>query len=512
MSAVRPSVHEDSTLTPWPAKPLIYEINTWVWLNTLSRTYGKHITLATVPDDVLDDLARTGVNTVWLMGVWTRSPGSAAHAREWSHEYLPALPDLTDEDVIGSAYAIYDYQVDRHLGGRKGLAAIRRRLKARGLRLILDFVPNHVAFDHPWVQHNPACLVQGSRRDLQRRPSDFFAATDAWGRQLVIAHGRDPYFPGWADTAQLNAFSPVLRAAVLATLLDIASQCDGVRCDMAMLMTNRVFGHTWQGYYLEDYIPETEFWEEMIPQVRASHPDFMFMAEVYWNMEYEMQQEGFDYCYDKTLYDRLVAGSPRDVRVHLIAAIEYQQRLVRFIENHDEQRAYSAFGAHRQRPAAVLVLTLPGATLLHDGQFTGRRVKLPVQIGRQPDEPVDHDLDIFYRRLLNEVQDRVYGRGRWRLFNLAPAWGSNHSHENLVAHGWAEDNDDRRLIVANLTDQQAQALINLSAWPGIAQATWRLDDALSGHRYTRTGTSMVNPGLYIDLGPYESHVFRFRRL
>lgn len=498
-------------MTLWPAKPIIYEINTWVWLTTLSRRYGKSLTLSTVPDEVLDDLAHSGFNTIWLMGVWERSPKGRAHALIWSHEYQPVLPDLTEADVIGSAYAIHDYQVDRHLGGRKGLAAIRRRLKARGMRLILDYVPNHMALDHPWVRENPAALIQGSQRDLKRRASDFFAAEDAWGRTLVIAHGRDPYFPGWADTAQVNAFSPVFRQAALDTLLDIASQCDGVRCDMAMLMTNRVFGHTWQGYYLEDEIPDTEFWEEIIPQVRDRYPEFLFMAEVYWNMEYEMQQQGFDYTYDKTLYDRLAGNGPRDVRVHLIASIEYQRRLVRFIENHDEHRAYTVFGSARQRPAAVLVHTLPGATLLHDGQLTGRRAKLPVQIGRQPDEPVDHDLNLFYRRVLAEVQDTIYGSGRWRLFNLVPAWGSNQTHENLVAHGWTQG-DDHRLVICNLTGVQSQALVSLSPWHGMGEATWGLDDALTGHHYTRSGASMIDPGLYIDLGPYESHIFRFKRL
>ena len=185
MARVTPTPNEDSALTLWPPKPLIYEINTWVWLNTLSRRYGRPITLSTVPDDALEDLARSGINTVWLMGVWARSPAAAAHARQWAHEYKPALPDLTDEDVIGSAYAIHDYQVDRRIGGRKGLAALRRRLKARGLRLILDYVPNHVALDHPWVRERPACLIQGTPRDLKRRRSDFFQATDAWGRSLV---------------------------------------------------------------------------------------------------------------------------------------------------------------------------------------------------------------------------------------------------------------------------------------------------------------------------------------
>src|SRR5690606_3809411 len=129
---------------------------------------------------------------------------------------------------------------------------------------------------------------------------------------------------------------------------------------------------------------------------KGKHPDFKFIAEVYWDMEADIQQLGFDMTYDKTLYDRVIGSHPRDVRVHLIADISYQQRLVRFLENHDEPRAYTTLGPEKSRPAAVLALTLPGATLLHDGQFTGRRAKPPVQIGRQPDEPVDEALEAVY--------------------------------------------------------------------------------------------------------------------
>lgn len=495
----------------WPIKPVIYQINTWVWLSTLSRNYDRQITLHNIPDEVINEIVEYGFDALWLMGIWMRSPLGAQNAQNYAHEYRPVLPDLTPDDIVGSAYAVYDYQVEPRLGGRDGLAVLRQRLHERGLRLLLDYVPNHVALDHRWVRENPGYLMQGTPKDLKRRQSDFYAAVDQWGRHLVMAHGRDPYFPGWSDTVQVNAFSPEYRQVALQTLLDIGAQCDGVRCDMAMLMVNHIFARTWYGHYTEEEMPTTEFWDDIIPQVKAAYPEFLFIAEVYWNMEFELQRLGFDYTYDKVLYDRLIGSSPRDVRVHLIADIEYQRRLVRFIENHDEPRAYSTLGGEKSRPAATIICTLPGATLLHDGQFVGRRAKLPVQIGRQPEEVADEALLAFYRRLLKETRAQIYQTGKWRLLNVFPAWSSNPTYDNLVAHGWNEDNDFR-LIVVNLTGVRSQALVNLSAWHNLAKHDWKLHDTLNGHSYNRAGDDMIHPGLYVDLEAYESHIFRFERV
>jgi hypothetical protein len=495
-------------VTYWPAKPFLYEINTHVWLNTLSQRYNQPITLRNVPDEALDEIAGYGLDAVWLMGVWERSPRGLKQARQYIHEYRAALPDITEADIVGSAYAIHDYRVDKRIGGKSGLAGLRQRLADHGLRLILDYVPNHMGLDHPWVCDSPGLLMQGIPRDLKRRPRDFYAAEDAWGRPLVVAHGRDPYFPGWSDTAQVNAFNPDFRRIACDLLLGIASQCDGVRCDMAMLMVNRVFAHTWNGYFPEDEVPQVEFWEEIIPRVKAAYPDFLFIGEVYWNMEHELQTQGFDYTYDKLLYDRLSNAAPRDVRVHLVADIAYQRRLVRFIENHDEPRAYQRLGAEKTKPAAVLIATVPGMALWHDGQFTGRRAKLPVHINRQPDEPVDHSLAAFYRQLMVETRSPIYQHGKWRLFNLFPAWSSNITYDNMVAHGWVHE-DEYRLIIVNLSGIRSQALVHLGAWHSIAERQWRLDDTLNGHSYVRSGDEMVNPGLFVDLEPYKSHVFRF---
>lgn len=492
----------------WPDRLFIYEINIFVWLNTLSRQHGTTMTLANVPDEALNALAAPGVDIIWLMGAWTRSPYGIQNALKWKHQYRGALPDLSDEDVIGSAYSIGAYEIAPAIGGRAGLANFRMRLRERGLRLMLDFVPNHVGIDHAWTK-TPGFIVQGHADDLKRRASDFFPAQDAQGRPIVLAHGRDPNFSGWADTAQLNAFNPTLRDAVTHTLIDIADQCDGVRCDMAMLLCNDIFANTWRGY--SGAMPEQDFWPEIIPQVRANHPDFLFLAEVYWGREPQLLQQGFDYCYDKVLYDRVVAGDVERLRQHLLLPIDYQKQMMRFIENHDEHRAYAALGAKKSFPAATLICTLPGGALLHDGQFLGRTVRLPVQITRQPDETLDPTLEQYYLRLLAETRSSVYQNGEFTLFNSAPSGAHDVSCRNMLAYGWHEDSE-YRLIVVNLTGHPSSGRISLSPWPEVGSHHWHLTDVTDGAQYQRQGREMTGEGLFIALDAYESHVFRFEAL
>jgi hypothetical protein len=497
-------------VTRWRDKLFIYEINTWVWLTEISRQRGETITLANVPEDVIDSIALPGVDYIWMMGVWKRSPFGRQNALKWKHEYEGALPDVTDEDIIGSAYSIGDYQVDERIGGRAGLAAFREQLSRRGLNLMLDYVPNHVGIDHPWVHEHPDFIVMGTEEDAETRASDFFRHTDKDGNEVVLAHGRDPLFPGWADTAQLNAFNPELRKAVVATLLDIAEQCDGVRCDMAMLLFNEIFAGTWNGYVGDP--PEQDYWREIIPQVRERHPNFMFVAEVYWDREPEVLDQGFDFAYDKVFYDRVLENDVQKLRAHLVASVEYQQRMMRFLENHDEPRAYDKLGHERSFPAATLLCTLPGGTLLHDGQLTGRIIKLPVQIARQPEEEEHPELRDYYLKLLDETRNPIYQHGNFYLFDVAPAGEGDPTNFNMLAYGWwnqTPENTEYRLVVVNMTEHTSYGRVNLGVWDWLPGKLWYLYDVTDGKEYQRQGEKMTSEGLFIKLEPYESHVFRF---
>jgi len=497
-------------MTQWPEKPFIYQINTAVWLNSLTQYYNNPTTLATVPDEVFDYLEAINVDVIWMMGVWQRSEAARQSALNYTHEYRPVLPDLTDDDVIGSAYAIGAYEVDTRWGGREGLAQFRQRLRERGMLLLLDYVPNHVATDHAWVTEKPHYMVRVNKQTFKNHPGLFFSTLNDKQQELIIAHGRDPYFPSWIDTAQVNAFSAEYRQAAAETLLDIADQCDGVRCDMAMLMVNSIFSQTW-GAYLMETAPNVEFWEEIIPAVKAKHPNFIFAAEVYWNMEHQLQQQGFDFTYDKLLYDRLHSSDVGQIKMHLIADLDYQHKMVRFIENHDEPRAAASFGIERSRPAAVVACTIPGATLLHDGQFTGRYAKLPMQIGRQPDETPHHALQIFYKRLLAETRDPIYQTGTWSLFDVKSTdhWGID-THNNILAYGWEKDGD-MRLVVVNLTHVWSQGIICMASWYALLHIHWCMRHALGGGIYYRNGNKIHPEGFYIELEPFQACIFHLEK-
>ena len=480
------------------AHPFVYEINTWAWLDELSRRAGTTVDLGSVPDAEWEAIASLGFDAVWLMGVWERSPAGIAIALENQsllESFRRALPDYTSADVVGSPYCVRDYVADARLGGPEGLALARQALARHGLGLILDFVPNHVAPDHPWLREHPEYFVRGDEADLEREPTSFARVGD-----VVVANGRDPYFPAWPDVVQLDAFSPGLRDAVTTTLRSLAAQCDGVRCDMAMLVTNDVFERTWG--QRAGPRPEHDYWPTVIPAVKAGRPDFVFIAEAYWDMEWTLQQQGFDYCYDKRLYDRLVHEGAEEVHGHLGADLEYQRRLVRFIENHDEPRAAATFPAAKARAAAVVTLSQTGARLVHDGQLEGRKVQLPVFLGRRPEEPVDADLRSFYERLLAFLGDGVFREGEWTIAERA-GWDGNDTWAQLVGWGWR--GASRKLVVVNLGDEPAEGHVSLP-WDDLLGTTWLLDDAADGRRYERRGEDLRD-GMYVSLPPWHWHLF-----
>jgi hypothetical protein len=481
--------------------PSLYQVNTRVWLTSLSKTLGRPARLDDLPDAELDRLAGTGFDWVWFLSVWQTGSTAQAISRanpEWRREFEETLPDLKDEDIAGSGFAIQNYTVHRDLGGDAALAGLRQRMQKRGLKLMLDFVPNHMAPDHPWVEDHPEYFVTGTEDLLAREPQNYIRIRRKRG-DLVLAHGRDPYFSGWPDTLQLDYSNPATQEAMIRELEKIAGQCDGVRCDMAMLALPEVFERTWGR-------KSTPFWPPAIRRIRERAPDFGFMAEVYWDLEWTLQQQGFDYTYDKRLYDRLREGHARPVREHLHAGLDYQIKLARFLENHDEPRASASFDPLVHRAAAVITYFIPGLRFFHQGQFEGRKKRISPHLVRAPEESLDKEIKEFYEHLLAILRKPIVKSGEWQWLTCQPAWDGNESWDSFVAHSWRGSGGERMLIAVNYAPHPSQCYLNLP-FPEIKNRSVGLKDSLSSACYIREGNELLERGLYLDLQPWSYHVF-----
>ena len=481
--------------------PSLYQINTRVITYELSESLGHPATLDDVPDRYLDDLAERGFEWIWFLGVWQTGPASRKVSRESANlqkEFREVLPDYTIDDICGSCFAITAYDVHTDFGGNAALARLRGRLRDRGLKLLLDFVPNHTALDHPWIQQHPEFYVRGDKSKLQQQPQNYIRM-EVGGQPVIFAYGRDPYFDGWSDTLQLNYAEPALQDAMLHELTKVSNQCDGVRCDMAMLILPDVFERTWGRR------PES-FWPKAIAAVRSGHPDFLFMAEVYWDLEWTLQQQGFDYTYDKRLYDRLSDGHARPVREHFRADMDFQRKSARFLENHDEPRAAATFPFEKHCPAAVLTFLCPGLRFFHDGQFEGRTKRVPVHLRRRAVENPNPALMEFYDRLLACVNLASVRGGVWQLLNATPAWDGNWTADCFVCFAWHSDKD-RILVVVNYASNQSQCYLPIP-FGDLAGKTVLLRDLMGPSSYERDGSALCSRGLYLDLPPWGYQVFR----
>jgi len=484
-----------------PIHPALYQINTRVWLTELSKSLGRPATLDDIPDGELDRLAKMGFDWIWFLSVWQTGPAGQRVSRanhEWRREFEETLPDLREDDIAGSGFAIIGYTVHRDLGGDAALARLRERLRKRGLKLLLDFVPNHTGLDHPWVENHPEYYIAGTEIDLARAPQNYTWARRKGG-DLLLAYGRDPYFAGWPDTLQLNYGNPATQEAMIGELIRIAGQCDGLRCDMAMLVLPDVFERTWG--------LQTElFWPKATKRVREKSPGFCFMAEVYWDLEWTLQQQGFDYTYDKRLYDRLREGHARPVRDHLRAELNYQNKMARFLENHDEPRSAATFSPDVHEAAAIITFLSPGLRFFHQGQFEGRRKRISPHLVRAPKEPTDDRLHQFYERLLVQLRQSAVRDGQWQLLECLQAWEGNGTFDSFMAWSWQTREGQRRLIAINYAGQQGQCYVRLP-FSDLAGHRVQLKDQMGSASYERGGDDLLSRGLYLDLPAWAYHVF-----
>jgi len=583
--------------------PLLYEINTRCWLRDLSQKNSAPVTLANVPDSEFATWKHLGFTHIWLMGVWRSGLLARAEALRFPGQrqaYSDALPDWTQSDVEGSPYAIADYRVPANLGGDESLAAFRRKLNAHGLKLILDFVPNHLGLDHPWINQFPDLFVQapiasgvgsspspegeaqgtavalsnvpeipsgsspsppsaapersgggleervGERKPFSREHlNSMEAKSQAEGSFLrqthhglrLLAHGKDPNFPAWTDTIQLDYRRPETHAKMLEVLHTIANRCDGVRCDMAMLILPEVFTQTWSWFPVSiNHPPSTinSFWPHTISSIKSLHPSFLFLAEAYWRLETELQAQGFDFTYDKELYDRLVARDAAGVQRHLFSlpspspfevatasplleeragersssSASVVFRGAHFLENHDERRIASVLSAAEHRAAALVILGLPGMRFLHEGQLTGACRRLPVQLTRRCVEPPLPEVAQIYDQLLAAIQLTSIGRGRAELLKPRPAWTENPTAENFILIQWQSEPGSFDLVAVNLASHQGQCYAPLTI-ANLSTHDWRIRDLLTQNHFTRPGPDLQSQGLYLDLPANSACIFHF---
>ncbi len=486
--------------------PLLYQVNTRVWLARLSQELSRQATLDDLPEVELDAIARQGFEWVYFLGVWQTGEAGRQISRanpEWLAAYRQCLPDLTEDDICGSPFAITGYAASAAMGGDEALQRLRQRLKQRDLRLMLDFVPNHTAPDHPWVVEHPEYYVSGSEDDLKAEPQNYFFVQTAFGSK-ILARGRDPYFPGWSDTAQLNYGNPALQQAMQNELIRISGLCDGLRCDMAMLVLPEIFEQTWK-------IASAPFWPAAISAVRENHPGFTFMAEVYWDLENTLLEQGFDVAYDKRLYDCLVEQDAPSTQAHLQATAMTAGKLARFLENHDEKRAAAVFPPDVHQAAAVLTYLAPGLRFFHQGQLEGYHARISVHLCRGLREQVDPRLSEFYNRLLACLKMESFHTGQWRLLTTRAAWEGNHTHSDFIAYTWQGPTVEHLVVVVNYSGHQSQCYLPLPL-PELTGKVIRLVDHMGPYVYVRKGDDLLTTGLYLDLPAWGYHVFELSEL
>ena len=490
------------------AHPLVYEINTRCWLRELSRRHKEAVTLANVPKEEFQRWRELGFSHIWLMGVWTsgRRVRNAAltFARTWPDDEKSLV--FGDEDIAGSPYAISGYHVSDELGGELALSKFRDALHAHGLKLLLDFIPNHLGLDHPWIARRPELFVSSA----SEAPGTFAIETRSGVHWL--AHGKDPFFPPWLDTVQLDYRRSETHAAMQEALLSVATRCDGVRCDMAMLVLNDVFQRNWSQFpLLSDATKssESEFWSEAIPATKRIHPEFLFLAEVYWGLEGRLQSLGFDYTYDKALYDDVIARNPAGVQKRLRhSTLRFVAASAHFLENHDERRIASLLSIPEHRAAALLILALPGMRLLHEGQLSGARIRIPVQLLTRPRDDTDPAIARMYEDLLLVLQRSGVGRGEFRLLQSVSVDSGNATNRNIVLIQWQVEQDGFEVAAVNLAGAPGQCLATLQV-QNFAAKNWTIEDMLqSGESGPRV--EVAGGGVRLELPPHAASLLRFR--
>lgn len=565
-----PEYERFSTDAGWMANVVMMAKMTYVWLDQLSRKYSREVRrLDQVPDEELDLLARWGFTSLWLIGLWERSPASQRIKQ------ISGNPD-----AAASAYSLFDYVIAADLGGEEALAVLKERCARRGIRLASDMVPNHTGIYSKWTVERPDWFVQ---LDYPPYPDYSFTGPDLsfssevslqiedgyWdrsnaavvfrhydhgsGRTRYLYHGNDGTSTPWNDTAQLNYLLPAVREEVIQTILHVARQFPIIRFDAAMTLAKKHFQRLWypqpghgsgvpsraeHGMSREAFdqaFPE-EFWREVVDRVAAEVPDTLLLAEAFWLMEgYFVRTLGMHRVYNSAFMNMLKMEENAKYRQTLKNILEYDhrilQRFVNFMNNPDERTAVEQFGKEgKYFGACVLLVTMPGLPMIGHGQIEGLHEKYGMEYKRAYwDEPVDehlvrtHEERIFplmrRRRLFSGSADFVLydfdadGQVNEDVFAYSNRAGEErgiivYHNRYATTSGWV-----RTSAAMAVHDAQGETtLVRKSLGEALgfnsgSRYYYRFRDYISDREYLRAGRELCAEGLHVELAGYEYRAF-----
>jgi hypothetical protein len=482
--------------------PILIQVNTRLWLDKLSRELNRQATLDDISDQSLHQLADQGFDWLYLLGIWLTGEKEAELARaepSLQSEAKRLLGIIGDQAICASCFAISGYDVPENWGGSAALKRLEKRIHRFGLHLMLDFIPNHTGVSHPWALSNPDYFIGADGENDILHKAAYATQTVEGPRYLM--HGRDPYFPPWSDTLQLNYANPDLQAAMRAELLKVAAHCDGLRCDMAMLVLPEIFQKNWG-----KTMPP--FWPQALAAVRAKKPDFVFMAEVYWNLETTLINQGFNYAYDKDLYDAFKTQDVGLVNSLIKTRAAVLPHLAHFLENHDEPRAAAVFPFEVHKASALISYGLPGLRFFFEGQLKGHSLRSPIQFCTSPKQPEDEALSRFYGRLTGLLVEMGSEAGEWIRIEPEPASTGDDGWKHFVSFAWQKENGKHWLVVVNFSPYKSQCLLRLP-FSDMGGRRFLIKDRMNERAYQRSGDEMSSRGLFIELQAWGYHLFNF---
>jgi glycosidase len=557
--------------THWMPRVVLLAKSTLVWLDQLTRHYGRTIhRLDQIPDQVLDRLAEQGFNALWLIGLWERSTASKVIKRSCGNPEAEA-----------SAYSLKRYEIAEELGGWEALHNLKERCRARGIRLASDMVPNHTGIDGDWVFEHPDWFLQLPEPpypaytyhspDLSDRPGisihledHYYDRSDAaltfkWyshhsGESRYIYHGNDGTSMPWNDTAQLDFLNPEMREALIQTILHVARSFPIIRFDAAMTLARKhihrlwypapgsggdIPSRSWYGMSDAEFFRKMprEFWREVVDRVAAEAPDTLLLAEAFWMMEgFFVRTLGMHRVYNSAFMNMLKNEENEKYKNTIKNTLSFEpeilKRFVNFMNNPDEDTAVAQFGdGDKYFGVCTMMVTMPGLPMFGHGQIEGYHEKYGMEYRKAywNETPNRRLIDEHYRRIFPLMKRRYLfaESGNFRLYDLHHESGAvNHNvfvytnrfmnESTLVAYnnaypavnGWIFESSP--FAVKNNEGKKTVRTCSIAEGLGLGEGENRFTlfrEQNSNLWFIRENNRIFKRGMFLQLNGYESQVY-----